>query len=375
MEKENKKIVTPSYYKNFKCIASECEDTCCAGWGIVIDEETQAKYEKVEGSFKKRLEDEITEIDGEHQFKLKGERCTFLNDKNLCDIYINLGEEGFCYTCREFPRFREEFLNIEEIGISLSCREAARHILRDRKQGILIREGEEELEISDETIQLFLQSREIIINFINNRRLTLSKRCAIILMFVNEIQDKLFFQDFQGFKDTIEDYKSENFIEDVLKEIDGISSDVRYENIHKYIEVFQGLTHINENDPLNLQGILISDKDGYIKSHKNFDTFIVENEFRFENLLIYFIYRYYMKGLCDYDLSSKVKLAVVSFLIIREMGNLEFYLRGELALEKFEELCSIYSKDIEHAIVNIEELEEIFETREEFDLDNLIGTL
>ena len=27
----------PHYYKKFRCIASECEDTCCAGWAITID--------------------------------------------------------------------------------------------------------------------------------------------------------------------------------------------------------------------------------------------------------------------------------------------------------------------------------------------------
>ena len=30
------KIRVPEYFKDFKCIASECEDTCCAGWGIVM---------------------------------------------------------------------------------------------------------------------------------------------------------------------------------------------------------------------------------------------------------------------------------------------------------------------------------------------------
>lgn len=27
----------PHYYKKFHCTASECEDTCCAGWEIMID--------------------------------------------------------------------------------------------------------------------------------------------------------------------------------------------------------------------------------------------------------------------------------------------------------------------------------------------------
>ncbi len=34
------KIRVPKYLNKFKCIADKCEDTCCAGWEIVIDEET-----------------------------------------------------------------------------------------------------------------------------------------------------------------------------------------------------------------------------------------------------------------------------------------------------------------------------------------------
>ena len=34
----------PHYYNRFKCIASECPDTCCAGWGIMIDRASLKKY-------------------------------------------------------------------------------------------------------------------------------------------------------------------------------------------------------------------------------------------------------------------------------------------------------------------------------------------
>ena len=49
------KIRVPNYFKDFKCIASKCEDTCCAGWGIVIDDEALEKYQKVQGDFGDRL--------------------------------------------------------------------------------------------------------------------------------------------------------------------------------------------------------------------------------------------------------------------------------------------------------------------------------
>lgn len=36
----------PDYYKEFSCIAADCEDTCCAGWQIVIDEKSKRRYAK-----------------------------------------------------------------------------------------------------------------------------------------------------------------------------------------------------------------------------------------------------------------------------------------------------------------------------------------
>ena len=37
----------PHYYRKFQCVASECEDTCCAGWEIMIDDKALEKYKKV----------------------------------------------------------------------------------------------------------------------------------------------------------------------------------------------------------------------------------------------------------------------------------------------------------------------------------------
>ena len=106
------KIRVPDYFNEFNCIASECEDTCCAGWGIVIDEETFKHYESVEGEFGDRLRREIVSVDGENIFVLKGDNCPFLTENKMCDIYNNLGEDSLCYTCRQYPRFTEEFGNL-----------------------------------------------------------------------------------------------------------------------------------------------------------------------------------------------------------------------------------------------------------------------
>ena len=38
------KIIIPDYYPLFSCIAGKCPDTCCAGWEVVVDPESEKRY-------------------------------------------------------------------------------------------------------------------------------------------------------------------------------------------------------------------------------------------------------------------------------------------------------------------------------------------
>lgn len=187
----------PDYFKKFKCIASECEDTCCAGWEIVVDDETYDYYKCVKGKFGNRLKNEIVQDeDGDNIFILKGNRCAFLNDRDLCDIYNELGEEHLCYTCKEYPRFTEEFGSIREVGLSLSCPEAARIILGKTNitEFDVVEDDDMVSAYNDISYDIFMQlstSRNLIMNTIQNRSMELSHRISIILSFTDEIQKKI----------------------------------------------------------------------------------------------------------------------------------------------------------------------------------------
>ena len=49
------KVMTPHYYKDFRCIAGACTDTCCAGWDVDVDKNSYKYYKTVKGAFGKRL--------------------------------------------------------------------------------------------------------------------------------------------------------------------------------------------------------------------------------------------------------------------------------------------------------------------------------
>ena len=87
----------PAYFYDFQCVASECTDTCCAAWEIMIDPVSLKKYRKYPGFFGNRLKNSI---DWERKsFEQYAGRCSFLNEENLCDIYTEAGKKMLCKTC------------------------------------------------------------------------------------------------------------------------------------------------------------------------------------------------------------------------------------------------------------------------------------
>lgn len=127
--------VYPDYYRQFTCIGGKCPDTCCAGWEIVIDDKTLEKYKKYPGGFGNRLRNSINFK--RKSFKQYDRRCAFLNEENLCDIYTEAGEKLFCKTCRQYPRHEEEYENVRELSLSLSCPEVARMILSQDRLNLI----------------------------------------------------------------------------------------------------------------------------------------------------------------------------------------------------------------------------------------------
>lgn len=382
------KIRKPDYFDEFKCIASKCEDTCCAGWGIVIDDETYNYYLTVDSEFGERLRSEIVKEEGENVFRLKGNNCSFLNENKLCDIYSELGPESICYTCRQYPRYLEEFNDLREIGISLSCPEAARVILRSSKKvEFELIENNEEVNSLDDINQMIyitlMKCRKIVFDILQNRTLDLRVRCALIISFAEEIQEKIDFNKIEEIKEVEEKYLDQSFINETIKSIEeyeGKESE-KYNNINEILKVFKDLKHINPNDPLGLEDALRyfwqseDDEELYLDIHKKFEEYYKDKSYKFEQILVYFVFRYFMKAVFDYDVIAKIKTALVSYLMIKELSVVRYLENKEFTEEDMVDISHTYSKDIEHLEENIETLAELFETNEVFCIEEMLVTL
>lgn len=132
--------IFPDYYKKFSCIAGSCPASCCnTDWDIEIDPETKEYYEDVEGPVGDKIRSLMVPADdadsGEGSAIIraaKNHRCPFLDKNNLCEIYLSLGEDGFCQTCREYPRYFGEAGDLIQEDLSLSCPEVARMFFSDK---------------------------------------------------------------------------------------------------------------------------------------------------------------------------------------------------------------------------------------------------
>lgn len=179
------KIFAPDYYGDFSCIAGDCRHSCCIGWEIDIDPDTAEYYRGIPGEFGERLRRSIDFGKDFSSFHLcKNERCPFLNEKGLCDIIINMGEESLCQICSDHPRFRNFFSGRTEIGLGLCCEAAARLIL-ERKNKTKLTEidfyGEDEALLEEE--KEFIEFREKIFEIIQKRDDAIDVRIEKMLVF------------------------------------------------------------------------------------------------------------------------------------------------------------------------------------------------
>ena len=122
------KLFAPTYYKNFKCIADACEHSCCIGWEIDIDEHTLEKYNQLKDGYGSVIMNSICMQETPHFRLCEGDRCPHLDERGLCKIILNVGEDYLSHICREHPRFYN-FTSVAEVGVGMSCPEAARLIL------------------------------------------------------------------------------------------------------------------------------------------------------------------------------------------------------------------------------------------------------
>ena len=345
------KLVAPNYYKNFKCIAEKCKNNCCkAGWEIDIDDDTSKLYKSINSDFGKKLNANIDYSDPAHFLLNKEGICPFLNNENLCEIYINLGEDSMCQICKDHPRYYEWFSCVKECGIGLCCEEAARIILTNTSP-FSTYETEiptEECSLYDE--QLFsylLKARTKIIEYLDNDTIPFGNRIQNVLWYSYTLQQNIE-NDLLDDEEIINvKINKKNNIKLILNYF--LSLDFNTNNFYNYLKNKLNFCDDYFNN-FNFKNNIFFNKK--LNKKNNFlDDFFINNCLK--NISIYFIWRYFLKGIFDGDILSKVKFMALSIAILNYLFYCEIVQNENLNVEKIIDIVRQYSEEIEYSEDNI----------------------
>ncbi len=143
------RTIALKYLDGFSCIGAECEDDCCSGWAVPVDETHYRAIEAKVGP--EELSQKLSrQPEGERQrFALmvldQDRHCAMLGDDRLCTLHKRFGEEVIPDTCAVFPRSSGVVGGRFELTASISCPEIARRCL--------LQEGSTDpIEVSDDKI-------------------------------------------------------------------------------------------------------------------------------------------------------------------------------------------------------------------------------
>lgn len=362
----------PDYFNEFRCTADKCKDTCCAGWQIVIDEESLEKYKKIKGDYVWKV---MTNVDWEEGcFRQdNAKRCAFLNENNLCDLYTNVGEDSLCKTCRDYPRHTEEFEGVREVTLSVSCPEVARILMERKTQVRFVTEEkpeEEETEYFGD-FDPFLYSviedgRNAMIEILQDRSLPIKERAVLVLGIAHDMQRRVNHRELFECDRVIEKYKKEKsreFVRNYLKEKDPVEE----ENLAK--EVFPLLYDLEVlreewNTLLHKsQAVLFPAENVFLSSKREFELWTTEHtemEIHLEQIMVYFLFTYFPGSVYDGQLFAKAQMAVYCTWMIQLLWLARWSMNGkQLSFDEMVELLYRFSREIEHSDENLECLDEM----------------
>lgn len=364
----------PQYYDAFRCIADRCPDTCCQRWQIGIDEDSLYRYWKVDGAFGNRLKNSINWESG--TFCQYDGRCEFLNEKNLCDIYENLGQEYLCDTCRQYPRHVEEFEGVREYSLSLSCPEAARQMLLEREPMHLVEWETPEEETFEEGFDRLLygrllKARDVILAVAQDSELDIRVRMEICLIFAEGLQSRLDREAYDELDVWIRERQTDcrrDMAQAVRrrkeKDADRWNRRQREAACLRRLETVESTWNVLLEE--TLQTLYRQGKTWYEACCAEFEADIRAEstdagnwESASEKIAVFFIYTYFCGGVYDKAVDVKIRMVVFCLEWIQELAMARWLQRGKKRI--FQDLVSTayrFARQVEHSDANRDEVEE-----------------
>ena len=306
----------PAYYDTFRCVAGACPDSCCKEWAVAVDADAAAFYRALPGSLGDALREAMCEEDGDTILALTPDRrCPMWREDGLCRIQAQLGEDALCHTCKQFPRLRHDYGDFVELGLELSCPEAAKLILSGESAETVVRQeaGDESAEYDPDAMALLLASRKQALDILNAYRSAPGQALAVLLFWGYTVQAQL-----DGEEPA--DFSADDALR-TAKKIAAPGDAASLLALYRELEILTPAWKQQLEAPLG---------SSWSAAHIAMARYLIE--------------RYWLQAVSDWDLICRVKFILASCLTVKLLG-------GDILIT-----AQRYSKEIENDADNVDAL-------------------
>ena len=310
-------IRKPAYFDSFRCIAGQCPDSCCKDWEVEVDDKSATFYRSLPGPLGDRLR-AVLKDDPEWGtvMTIENSRCPMWREDGLCRIQAELNHDALCQTCRDFPRISHDYGTFRELGLELSCPEAARLIMNASDAPFITEDvpGGEAPDYDEDAMYILLQTREEALSILNHPDYSVTEALVLLLYYGYQAQAQLDGEEPADFSPAL-----------LLQEAKFMGIPDTEQDL---VNFFKTLEILNPQWLVRLSSPIV------------FTNWASE----LRNLARYFIERYWLQAVSDYDLVSRVKLAIISCIVVHLLG-------GDVV-----QTAQMYSKEIENSPENMDAL-------------------
>ena len=327
-------ITKPDYFDKFRCIASACPDSCCKEWDVQVDDAAADYYRSLSGPLGDRLREVLRTEDGETVMTIIDGRCPMWRADGLCRIQAELGEAALCKTCREFPRLTHDYGDFMELGLELSCPEAAKFILNAVPAAPLEEEadGNEEPEYDEQAMVVLRSTRRTMLSILSDTTRPVGETLALGLLYGYQAQSEL-----DG---------AESIPFDADAALSEAKTFAKPADAGEMLNFFLDLEILTPEWDALLHSPAPSPWDSHTPA-----------------LARYLVERYWLQAVSDYDLYSRVKFTVIACLLVKHLGGDIF------------RTAQLFSKEIENDADNVEAILDGAYSHPAFTDDKILGML
>jgi len=306
-------VFYPKYFETFSCIAGACPDSCCKEWSVDVDRDAATFYRQLPGDLGDRLRKVLQDTEDGTVMAIENGRCPMWRADGLCRIQAELGHDALCKVCREFPRLTHDYGDFTELGLELSCPEAARLILSGADNAILSKRipGGEKPEYDTEAMSILKRTRAEFFALLESTSLPFPQILTVFLLYAHSVQEEL-----------------DGGEKAVLSPEVSVSGVTATKELRPLQDFFLRLEILTPQWKTRLEAPAITPR--WKAGHKA--------------LLHYFILRYWLQAVSDHDIVCRAKFTVAACLLIGGIG-------GDLV-----ETAQLFSKEIENDPDNVEAL-------------------